>query len=73
MEEIGSQFDGVEKCFAIQAGREMRVMVKPDIVDDVSASEMARGIVSKIEESLVYPGQVKVTVIRESRTSEYAK
>ena len=51
----------------------MRVMVKPDIVDDVSASEMARGIVSKIEESLVYPGQVKVTVIRESRTSEYAK
>ena len=73
LEEIGAQFDGVEKCFAIQAGREMRVMVKPDIVDDVSASEMARGIVSKIEESLVYPGQVKVTVIRESRTSEYAK
>ena len=73
LEEVGRAFDGVEKCFAIQAGREMRVMVKPQSVDDMAANKMAREIVKKIEETLVYPGQIKVTVIRESRAVEYAR
>ena len=73
LEEVGRAFDGVEKCFAIQAGREVRIMVKPDAVDDAAASQMARDIVKKIEETLVYPGQIKVTLIRESRTVEYAR
>ena len=73
LEDVGRTFDGVEKCFAIQAGREVRVMVKPQAIDDVAASKMARDIVKKIEETLVYPGQIKVTVIRESRTVEYAR
>jgi ribonuclease Y len=73
LEEVGRAFEGVEKCFAIQAGREVRVMVKPQTVDDVTASKMARDIVKKIEETLVYPGQIKVTVIRESRSVEYAR
>ena len=73
LEEVGRGFDGVEKCFAIQAGREIRVMVKPQSVDDVTASKMALDIVKKIEETLVYPGQIKVTVIRESRSVEYAR
>lgn len=73
LEEVAGNFDGVEKCFAIQAGREVRVMVKPDTIDDVGASSMARDIVRKIEESLVYPGQIKVIVIRESRSVEYAR
>ena len=73
LEEVAGQFDGVEKCFAIQAGREVRVMVKPDRVDDATASKMARDIVKKIEETLAYPGQIKVTVIRESRSVEFAR
>jgi ribonuclease Y len=73
LEEVGRAFDGVQKCFAIQAGREMRVMVQPQTVDDVAASKMARDIVRKIEETLVYPGQIKVTVIRENRIVEYAR
>ena len=73
LEEVGRGFDGVERCFAIQAGREMRVIVEPQSVDDVTASKMARDIVKKIEETLVYPGQIKVTVIRESRSVEYAR
>jgi ribonuclease Y len=73
LEEVGMAFEGVDKCFAIQAGREMRVMVKPQDVDDVAASKMARDIVKKIEDTLVYPGQIKVTVIRESRNVEYAR
>ena len=73
LEEVGRAFDGVERCFAIQAGREMRVIVEPQSVDDVTASKMARDIVKKIEETLVYPGQIKVTVIRESRSVEYAR
>ena len=73
LEEVASAFDGVEKCYAIQAGREVRIMVKPQVVDDVTASKMARDIVKKIEDTLVYPGQIKVTVIRESRTIEYAR
>ena len=73
LEEVAGQFDGVEKCFAIQAGREVRVMVKPERVDDATASKMARDIVKKIEETLAYPGQIKVTVIRESRSVEFAR
>ena len=73
LEEVANQFDGVEKCFAIQAGREVRVMVKPESVDDATASKMARDIVKKIEETLAYPGQIKVTVIRESRAVEFAR
>ena len=73
LEEVGRAFDGVEKCFAIQAGREVRIMVQPQTIDDVAASKMARDIVKKIEETLVYPGQIKVMVIRESRSVEYAR
>ena len=73
LEEVGRAFDGVEKCFAIQAGREMRVMVQPQTIDDLAANKMARDIVKKIEETLVYPGQIKVTVIRESRSVEFAR
>jgi len=73
LEEVARGFDGVEKCFAIQAGREVRVMVKPEDVDDAAASKMARDIVKKIEDTLVYPGQIKVTLIRESRIVEYAR
>jgi ribonuclease Y len=73
LEDVAGSFDGVEKCFAIQAGREVRIMVEPDNVDDVAASSMARDIVKKIENTLVYPGQIKVIVIRESRSVEYAR
>lgn len=73
LEEVANAFEGVEKCYAIQAGREVRVMVVPETVDDISATNMARNIVKKIEETLAYPGQIKVTVIRESRSVEYAR
>ena len=73
LEEVGRGFEGVEKCFAIQAGREVRIMVQPQAVDDATASKMARDVVKKIEDTLVYPGQIKVTVIRESRSVEYAR
>jgi len=73
LEDVARAFDGVEKCFALQAGREVRVMVKPESVDDVTASQLARDIVKKIEKTLVYPGQIKVMVIRESRAVEYAR
>ena len=73
LEEVGRAFDGVEKCYAIQAGREVRIMVQPEAIDDLAASRMARDIVKKIEETLTYPGQIKVTVIRESRSIEYAR
>ena len=73
LEEVGRAFDGVEKCFAIQAGREVRIMVQPQTIDDIAASKLARDIVKKIEETLVYPGQIKVMVIRESRSVEYAR
>jgi ribonuclease Y len=73
LESIGKEFDGVEKCYAIQAGREIRVMVYPDMVDDDQAARIARELSKKIEEELEYPGQIKVTVIREKRAIEYAK
>lgn len=73
LEEIATRRDGVERCFAMQAGRDVRVIVKPSEVDDDLAAAMARDIAREIEDSLDYPGQIKVTVIRESRTSEIAK
>ena len=73
LEDVAGSFDGVEKCFAVHAGREVRVMVEPDSIDDLEANKMAIGIVKKIEEELAYPGQIKVTVIRESRSIEYAR
>ena len=73
LEEVAKWFDGVEKCYAIQAGREIRVLVKPENIDDLMASDLARKIAKKIEETLVYPGEIKVTVIRESRSTELAK
>ena len=73
LEEVASSFDGVEKCFAIQAGREVRIMVEPENIDDVEAASMARAIVKSIEDKLVYPGQIKVIVIREKRAVEYAR
>ncbi len=73
LEEVASSFDGVERCFAIQAGREIRIMVKPDIVTDDKMILLARDICKKIESDLEYPGQIKVNIIRESRAIEYAK
>lgn len=73
LEQIALAYDGVDKAYAIQAGREMRVMVRPEQVDDVQAMRMARDITKKIQESLEYPGQIKVMVIRETRAIEYAK
>lgn len=73
LEEIANSFEGVEKSYAIQAGREIRIMVKPEYVDDLGTIEMARNIAKKVEEELEYPGQIKVNVIRETRATEYAK
>ncbi|MCG0278333.1 MAG: ribonuclease Y [Thermanaeromonas sp.] len=73
LEEIADSFSGVEKAYAIQAGREVRIMVKPDKIDDLMAVRLARDIVKKIEQELEYPGQIKVVVIRETRAVDYAK
>ncbi len=73
LEEIANSFEGVDKCFAIQAGREIRIMVKPEIVSDADMVLKAREITKKIEDELEYPGQIKVTMLRETRTIEYAK
>ncbi len=73
LEEVANSFDGVEKCFAIQAGREVRIIVKPEDIDDLQASRLSRNVARRIEESLQYPGQIKVTVIRETRNTEYAR
>ena len=73
LEEVAGDFDGVEKTFAIQAGREVRIMVKPEVISDDKMKILARDIAKKIEDSLDYPGQIKVSVIRESRHVDYAK
>lgn len=73
LEDIANSFDGIEKSYAIQAGREIRIMVKPDVIDDTKIVHTAREIVEKIENELDYPGQIKVNVIRETRAIEYAK
>ena len=73
LEEITNSFKGVDKSFAIQAGREVRIMVVPEQVSDDDMVIMARDIAKRIESELDYPGQIKVNVIRESRASEYAK
>src|SRR5438874_2779571 len=73
LEKIGLSFPGVEKCFAVQAGRELRVLVQPDHISDDQAFALARSISRKIEEELQYPGQIRVTVVRERRCIEFAK
>ena len=73
LEEIAKSFDGVEDCFAIQAGREIRVMVKPEKIDEADCVLLVHDIVKRIEAELEYPGQIKVVVIRETRMIDYAK
>ncbi len=73
LQAIANSFEGVEKSFAVQAGREVRILVRPEEIDDLASMRLARDIVRKIEDSLTYPGQIKVTVIRETRAVEYAK
>lgn len=73
LETVATSFPGVQRAFAIQAGREVRVMVQPDSIDDLGSMTLARNVAKKIEESLQYPGQIKVTVIRETRAVDYAR
>jgi len=73
LEDIANGFKGVEKSYAIQAGREIRILVSPETIDDLGAMRLARDIVKRIEESMEYPGQIKVTVLRETRAVDYAK
>ncbi|MFW5708996.1 MAG: ribonuclease Y [Chloroflexota bacterium] len=73
LEEIATSFEGVEQSYALQAGREVRIIVRPEVVDDLSALRLARDIAKQIEETMQYPGQIKVHVIRETRAVEYAK
>jgi ribonuclease Y len=73
LEQIANEFDGVEKAFAIQAGREVRLVVQPDRVSDAEASAMARDVARRVETEMTYPGQIRVTVVRETRAVEMAK
>jgi ribonuclease Y len=73
IEEAANSFPGVEKSYAIQAGREVRIMVKPHEVDDLQAAKLAHDVAKRIQETVIYPGQVKVIVVRETRSVEYAK
>lgn len=73
LEDVANSFEGVEQSYAIQAGREIRIVVKPDVVDDLAAVALSRDVAKKVEDTLEYPGQIKVTVIRETRSVEYAK
>ena len=73
LEEIANSFQGVQQSYAIQAGREVRILVKPEQIDDSAAQLMARDIAKRIESELSFPGQIRVTVVRETRAVEYAK
>jgi ribonuclease Y len=73
LETVATSFEGVEKAFAIQAGREVRIIVKPEEIDDLGSMRLARDVSKKIEETMEYPGQIKVTVVRETRATEYAR
>jgi ribonuclease Y len=73
LETVATSFAGVDKAFAIQAGREVRIIVKPDEIDDLESMRLARDVSKKIEETMEYPGQIKVTVVRETRATEYAR
>jgi len=73
LERIADSFEGVEKAFAIQAGREVRIIVRPDRVDDLLSLRMARDVAQRIQEEMTYPGEIKVTVIRETRSVDYAR
>ena len=73
LEEVASSFEGVDRCYAIQAGREVRIMVKPEVISDDKMALLSRDICQKIESDLEYPGQIKVTLIRESRATGFAK
>jgi ribonuclease Y len=73
LENIANGFDGVQESYAIQAGREIRILVRPDDLDDLAAAQLSRNVARKVEETLEYPGQIKVTVIREMRAVEFAR
>ena len=73
LEEMATAFKGVSQAYAIQAGREVRIIVKPEEIDDLEATRLARDLAKKIEETMQYPGQIRVTVIRETRAVDYAK
>jgi ribonuclease Y len=73
LEQIAAAHAGVAKVFAMQAGREIRVMVRPEDVDDIQAQVIARDVAKQIEEELTYPGQIRITVVRESRATEFAR
>jgi ribonuclease Y len=73
LEDIANTFEGVEESYAIQAGREIRIIVKPDQIDDLAAIQLSKNVAKAVEENLQYPGQIKVTVIRETRAVDFAK
>ncbi len=73
LEEIANSFEGVQQSYALQAGREVRIIVKPEVVDDLAAQQLSKNVARKIEETMTYPGQIRVTVIRETRAQEFAK
>jgi len=73
LERVANSFAGVEKSYAIQAGREIRIFVQPEKIDDIEARKLARDVANKIQQELQFPGEIKVTVIRETRTIEYAR
>ena len=73
LENVATSFDGVDKAYAIQAGREVRILVRPEELDDLTTAKLAKDVASKIEKDLTYPGQIKVNVIRETRATELAK
>jgi len=73
LEEVAGSFEGINECYAIQAGREIRIVVKPEQMDDLAILQLSKDVARKVEENLQYPGQIKVTVIRQTRAVDYAK